>query len=292
MDHQYSRFWVSAAVAAAAALFTSAALAQSPCADSVRQGIGPDGNPGGIWTAQQIAALCTGAESSTEPRRCFERVMAGGVNWGGGTQWDPNNARALCAGATNAEERVGCFQEKISRRIDWRQAIDACRTTSAGSAGRPQSPQSVPQRSLPPIVAPSAPRGQPGDIAACIPRAAPNDCDGDGARGDVPAIQGGDCNDRNPNQYPGAQERSGNSIDEDCNPQTLGEDFDGDGSPSTSSCNPQPDGQMICGADCAEGDPKIGPRAQDILNDVDDDCDGAKDEDQPRDLVRRLLNLG
>ena len=66
-------------------------------------------------------------------------------------------------------------------------------------------------------------------------------CDGSGndrdADGSIAIACGGDdCDDNNPNRYPGNTEIC-NEVDEDCDPATLGDDLDGDGYVSVMCAN-------------------------------------------------------
>lgn len=102
----------STIIALATALFVLAlapsTAAQTACADSVQGRIAWLGAKSTLWTAANLAALCKGAEASTEPGKCFKRVMSGTVSYGGGTSWNPVNALRLCAGALDANARVAC----------------------------------------------------------------------------------------------------------------------------------------------------------------------------------------
>lgn len=96
------------------------------------------------------------------------------------------------------------------------------------------------------------------------------DADGDGV---IDGRCGGaDCDDRNPDRYPGNTE-VGNLVDEDCDPDTLGYDGDGDGFISSMFCNGD-----VCGTDCDDRKYGVHPGAVEACNYVDDNCDGDVDE--------------
>ena len=91
------------------------------------------------------------------------------------------------------------------------------------------------------------------------------DLDGDG----WPATPAGtDCDDRDAGVHPGARERCGDGVDQDCQQGDLAcspTDEDGDGHGS----------QAQGGADCDDGDRRTYPGAPDKCGDgVDQDCDG------------------
>tara|TARA_R110002096_G_scaffold154923_1_gene319106 strand:+ start:3657 stop:5018 length:1362 start_codon:yes stop_codon:yes gene_type:complete len=96
------------------------------------------------------------------------------------------------------------------------------------------------------------------------------DADGDGAW----AVEcgGDDCDDNNPDRYPGNTEL-GNLVDEDCDPTTFGYDGDGDGFVSAFFCNGD-----NCGTDCNDDHYGTHPGAIETCNHIDDDCDGSVDE--------------
>ena len=95
------------------------------------------------------------------------------------------------------------------------------------------------------------------------------DPDGDGA------ATSQDCDSDDPTVYPGAPEKCGDGIDQDC---ALGDaecdtDADGDGfDPPSGPGEP---------GDCDDSDPDVHPWAEDVCNGKDDDCDGVVDGGNP-----------
>lgn len=126
------------------------------------------------------------------------------------------------------------------------------------------------------------------------------DADGDGFGADptgVPACDrpdglvgtGADCDDSDPDIYPGATELC-DGADQDCDgvdddgaidAPTLHVDQDGDGYgdplSTVEQCEPG-DGAVKDASDCDDGDPDIHPGADEVCNEADDDCDGAVDD--------------
>jgi len=100
------------------------------------------------------------------------------------------------------------------------------------------------------------------------------DQDGDGYQvnsyNDEPAGGGGDCQDSNPDMYPGADDEWYDGIDSDCD-GSNDYDQDGDGFDALSGG----------GDDCDDLDPMVNPDNAEKLNGLDDDCNGWADDSVP-----------
>ncbi len=125
------------------------------------------------------------------------------------------------------------------------------------------------------------------------------DCDGadltdvDGDGWDALQVGGEDCDDSDAQVSPEASE-SCNEIDDDCDGLVDDEDTglvggnlwypddDGDGwgdeDAGEQRCS-QPSGYVAAGEDCDDGDAEINPFADEVCNEIDDDCDGLVDDD-------------
>ena len=115
------------------------------------------------------------------------------------------------------------------------------------------------------------------------------DADGDGF------VAADDCDDSNPNVYPGADEQC-DEIDNDCDTfidedepigavtwyADLDQDDFGDSENTLVSCT-QPEGYLSDNRDCNDDDALIYPDAPEYCDDVDNDCDGVIDEDSSLD---------
>jgi len=117
---------------------------------------------------------------------------------------------------------------------------------------------------------------------ATIRIAQPEDADEDGF-----SVVEGDCDDNDPDVYPGATEVC-NGVDDNCNDQidegvksTFYRDADGDGygltSDSTQVCS-APAGYVADNTDCNDANAAIHPGVTETCNNADDNCDGQIDE--------------
>jgi len=102
----------------------------------------------------------------------------------------------------------------------------------------------------------------------------------------------GDCNDGDRTIHPGAKEKAGDGIDQNCDgadktptePKKIAyyrdSDKDGYGDKSKSKLSlSKPDGYIAKAGDCNDNDSSIHPKAKEVLNDgIDQDCDGVDSE--------------
>ena len=105
------------------------------------------------------------------------------------------------------------------------------------------------------------------------------DVDGDGVYSI--ACGGSDCDDNDPNRFPGNLEvADAAGHDEDCDPTTHGgRDSDGDGFADTAGFNIDVDGTtQNRGKDCDDSRTDISPMASEVCDGVDNNCDGQIDE--------------
>ncbi len=104
------------------------------------------------------------------------------------------------------------------------------------------------------------------------------DADGDGHR--AANCGGDDCDDADPNRYPGrAEVCDGADHDEDCDPATYGAlDLDRDGFDDLRCCNVAPDGARRCGDDCNDARRNVNPLASEVCDGFDNNCNGTVDE--------------
>jgi hypothetical protein len=125
------------------------------------------------------------------------------------------------------------------------------------------------------------------------------DVDGDG---DGYLVEDGDCDDTDASVHPGATE-SCNGVDDDCDGDTDEDDASdaptwhadadadgwGDALSSSRACE-APTGFVADATDCDDADSAVYPGADELCNDVDDDCDGDIDEDDAIDVLTWYLD--
>ena len=109
--------------------------------------------------------------------------------------------------------------------------------------------------------------------------------------GQFVALQGGDCDDSSWAIHPGAAEVC-NGADDDCDDEadnegsggcsSLYEDVDDDGYGVTATlkclCSPAGHYTAVFGGDCVDTNPLVHPGANEICDQIDNDCDGQSDE--------------
>jgi hypothetical protein len=112
----------------------------------------------------------------------------------------------------------------------------------------------------------------------CI--ACSENADVDGDNHDAVNCGGDDCDDNDPNRYPGNIEVCDNKIhDEDCDPTTFGnKNDDGDGEIDAKCCNVAADRKKYCGTDCDDARIDVRSKQLEICDGIDNNCDGKTDE--------------
>ena len=97
------------------------------CARAIQDKIAWDYRGSKRWSDASIKRLCGSQTRSTEPARCFQKVMFGSINTGRGIRWKWQDAVDLCEGASNASARIDCFRRALPRlRRSQKAAIAAC----------------------------------------------------------------------------------------------------------------------------------------------------------------------
>jgi hypothetical protein len=106
----------------------------------------------------------------------------------------------------------------------------------------------------------------------------PPDVDRDGS--ESMASGGLDCDDNDATRAPSMPEVcDADDLDEDCDSTTFGDrDADQDGAQDSACCNEVERGERVCGTDCDDQRPAVHPGAVEVCDQIDNDCDGAIDE--------------
>ncbi|MFM9850179.1 MAG: VOC family protein [Hyphomicrobiaceae bacterium] len=103
--------------------------AQSACSRAVRDIALKHHQGTEAWQSQIANQLCEGTNATQEPAKCVAQLLAGKVDWGGGTQWKVGNAVRLCARSQNSAATLTCFSRQVAAKGSWQGAIAACSST-------------------------------------------------------------------------------------------------------------------------------------------------------------------
>jgi len=96
------------------------------------------------WNQDNIDRLCTGAEDTQEPARCFDMSMDRGIDKGAGPAWGWREGIDLCAGTRDHLATINCFRSRIRSGLPRSDAMAACRwstpSTADGTTAAPTLP--------------------------------------------------------------------------------------------------------------------------------------------------------
>ncbi|MFT4627096.1 MAG: hypothetical protein ACI8PZ_005777 [Myxococcota bacterium] len=173
-------------------------------------------------------------------------------------------------------------------------ALHACATEAPerGHSAAPAAPEAATAPEPPTIPPPEVCDGVDNDGDGLVDADDPSvdrstgvalyvDADGDGfgdpdhptwacAADDGHVADGSDCDDADAEVFPGAVSRCDGRPDTDC-----------DGLPDDSESDADADGWSRCAGDCDDANPAVYPDAPELCDDVDNDCDGRVDLDDP-----------
>lgn len=117
-------------ISAGALLGTSPASAltasETACYNNVQGKIAWNYSGTTTWAATNVNNLCAGTNNPTQPGKCFETAMFGGVKWGSGTEWTWQNALALCKGTNNAQSQINCYKQRVFLGMGSKKALESC----------------------------------------------------------------------------------------------------------------------------------------------------------------------
>ena len=97
------------------------------CQASIQNQIEWDYKGNRKWAKRNLEKICKNAEFSLQPGTCFNRIMHGSIDHGGGTRWKWQDALKLCASTKNSTATINCFSEEIKRKAALPRAIEQCR---------------------------------------------------------------------------------------------------------------------------------------------------------------------
>lgn len=113
-------------VLALSAFVSATASASDVCFNAVQGKVAWNQAGATRWNPGNIERLCKGAEDSEQPARCFDKVMHGNVDRGGGS-WGWSRVIQLCQGARDASARIGCLEREIAGGTSADAAVKRCR---------------------------------------------------------------------------------------------------------------------------------------------------------------------
>jgi len=107
----------------------------SPCGKYLQGKVAQDYKGNKHWTVRDLFFLCRGTEGHTEAAKCFNKVMHGGIHWGGSNKnkWEITPPfpiskwpKMLCTKTRNSEKTIACFKQKTDKGKSWRNSAVDC----------------------------------------------------------------------------------------------------------------------------------------------------------------------